>query len=217
MKNPKKTPHPGKSTFYSHFLYAIGKFLYPLRFQVQLNFDPQQPLKLQGPVLILSKHCSNHDIVAGYRLVVDRIGRHPWCMIKDNLVKPYFFGFFLKIGGIPINRKNPEKSKEQLLMAKKILAEGNALVLFPEQSRFMGRMGEAKVGGFRFITGKPKIPITVLCAGLSYRKGFFRNTLQVKFGNPKSYSRQNNPEQFLYECMQEIAQLSDLAYDFPVP
>ena len=149
--------------------------------------------------------------------MVDYIGRNAWCIIKDSLTSPYFFGFFLKIGGIPVDRKNPEKSKEQLLYARKVLHEGNALVIFPEQSRHMGKMGRGKSPGFRFITGKPSEPIDILCVGMEYSKGLFRRKLIIRFGEIKKYSKSDNPETFLHECMLEIAKLSNLEYKFPKP
>lgn len=208
--------HPGKSKWVSSILYFVGKYLYAFRFKVHIKFSSDLPLK--GPLLILSKHCSNHDMVVGLPAIADHLQRKDaWCIIKDSLIKPYFFGFFLKIGGIPIDRKNPDKSKEQLLFARKTLYDGNLLVIFPEQSRHLGRMGKGKSPGFRFIAGKPQEPIQVLCVGLEYLDGFPRRKLTITFGNPKTYSKKDDPEIFLHECMLEIAKLSNLEYRYPSP
>jgi 1-acyl-sn-glycerol-3-phosphate acyltransferase len=205
--------HPGQSKILFKILYWIGKYLYRIRFKI--NIETTVPYEIKdGPLLILAKHSSNHDIPSGIPALVDVIGRPAWCIIKEALAKPIFLGFFLKIGGIPVERKNPEKSKHQLLYARKILHEGNALVIFPEQSRFRGKMGRGKSGGFRFITGKPKEAISVLVVGFEYKRGFPRGEINIKLGTTRQYSKQNDPEQFLQECMVEIAQLSNLTYKY---
>jgi 1-acyl-sn-glycerol-3-phosphate acyltransferase len=215
MKNEKQS-HPGKSQIISKILYFVGKYLYALRFRVIVEIP--EGVKPEGSLLVLSKHCSNHDMVLGLPAMADFLGRKDaWCIIKDNLVKPYFFGFFLKIGGIPVDRNNPEKSKEQLLFARKILHEGNLLVIFPEQSRNPHRVAKGKSPGFRFIAGKPVEPIQTICTGLEYKPGFPRRTLYIRFGIPRPYSKKDDPEMYLYESMLEIAKLSNMPYKFPPP
>ncbi|MEM7183752.1 MAG: lysophospholipid acyltransferase family protein [Spirochaetota bacterium] len=215
MKDLNSMQHPGKSLFVSKILYFVGKYLYWLRFNVKVEVEEE--IDLQGPVLVLSKHSSNHDIVIGYPVLVNHIKRHPWCIIKDSLAKPFFFGFFLKIGGIPVDRKNPEKSKKQLLLTKKTLHDGNVMVIFPEQSRYPGKMGRGKVPGFRFVAGKPTEPLAVVCAGYEYGKGLLRRDVTIRFGRKKEYTKQMQPDVFLHECMLEIASLSNLTYTFPAP
>ena len=93
--NQEKELHPGKSQFVSNALYFIGKYLYKPRFKIV--YELTEELKtLEGPVLVLSKHSSNHDIPIGYRVLVDAFGRHAWCIIKKSLTHPLFFDFFQK-------------------------------------------------------------------------------------------------------------------------
>ncbi|MCB1192009.1 MAG: 1-acyl-sn-glycerol-3-phosphate acyltransferase [Leptospiraceae bacterium] len=210
--NQNNSTHPGKTAWASNILYFMGNFLYKLRFNI--SYEIQENLQIEGPVLILSKHSSNHDIPIGYPLIVKVLKRHAWCIIKDELTKPVFFGFFLKIGGIPIDRKNPEKSKKSLALAKKTLYDGNAMVLFPEQSRHYGKMGKGKLPGFRFIVGKPSTPLAVVCAGYDYKKGFLRKQVIIRFGKAQYFSKQDSPDEFLHNCMIQIAELSGLKYPF---
>ncbi len=215
MKNTKDL-HPGKSKFTSKILYYVGKYLYAFRFKIRVEVP--ENIKTEGPLLVLSKHCSNHDIVLGLPAMADHLGREDaWCIIKDSLTKPYFFGFFLKIGGIPVDRKNPEKSKEQLLFARKTLYDGNLLVIFPEQSRHPNKVGKGKSPGFRFISGKPAEPLNTICVGLEYAPGFPRRKITIRFGNIKPYSKKDDAELFLHESMMEIAKLSNMNYKFPIP
>ncbi len=205
--------HPGKSGLISSILYFIGKYIYKVRFNIKAK--PNQSIQTSGPILVLSKHCSNHDIVAGLPVMVDYLNRKDaWCIIKNSLTKPIFLGFFFKIGGIPIDRENPILSKQQLLYSRKILHEGNLLVLFPEQSRHPRSMGEGKSAGFRFIMGKPSEAVKVICVGIEYKNTFPRRTIEFNFGEIKEYSKKEDPEIFLKNCMVEIAKLSNLEYPF---
>ena len=147
--------------------------------------------------------------------MVDYLNRKDaWCIIKNSLTKPYFLGFFLKIGGIPIDRENTILSKQQLLYSRKTLHEGNLLVLFPEQSRYPNTMGEGKSAGFRFIMGKPAESVNVICVGIEYKNTFIRRTIIFKFGEIKQYSKKDDPEEFLKNCMIDIAKLSNQNYPF---
>ena len=211
--NNKNFLHPGKSGIISTILYLVGKFIYKIRFKIII--EPIHSITTSGPILVLSKHCSNHDIVAGLPVMVDYLNRKDaWCIIKNSLTKPYFLGFFLKIGGIPIDRDNPILSKQQLLYSRKTLHEGKLLVLFPEQSRYPNSMGEGKSAGFRFIMGKPIDPVNVICVGIEYKNTFFRRTIIFKFGEIKQYSKKDDPEEFLKNCMIDIAKLSNQNYPF---
>ncbi|NBU98956.1 MAG: 1-acyl-sn-glycerol-3-phosphate acyltransferase, partial [Spirochaetia bacterium] len=119
-----------------------------------------------------------------------------------------------KIGGIPIDRENPILSKQQLLYSRKTLHDGKLLVLFPEQSRYPNSMGEGKSAGFRFIMGKPVDPVNVICVGIEYNNSFPRRIITIRFGEIKQFSKKDDPEDFLKNCMLDIARLSNLNYPF---
>lgn len=209
----KEYSHPGQTGFPTFVLYILGKFIYKLFYKIEV-VNSGDFTKVEGPVLILSKHSSNHDIPIGYPAVVDQFKRNPWCIIKKELTKPMFFGFFLKAGGVPIDRKNPEKSKDDLLFARKVLYDGNILIIFPEQTRCPGKMNRGKLPGFRFITGKPKNPLPIVVMGVEYRKSFFRTKVTLKFGKIRLYQSGKDPAEFLHEAMIEMASLSNLEYPY---
>lgn len=211
----KKKAHPGKTPAASRLLYFIGNVLYRLRYDIRVEIDPGT--KTDGPVLILSKHIQNNDIPLGYVAMVNGFGRHAWCIMKESLSRWWFLGFFWKIGGIPVNREQPEKSKDYLLFARRVLYEGNMLVLFPEQTVYPRFMGQGKVGGFRFITGKPEKTLNVISVGLEYRGFFPRRKVHIRFGPTAVYSSADAPAQFLHERMLEIAALSNMEYPFAPP
>lgn len=220
------TEHPGKTRLASLWLQFMGRVLFRLRYHVRVEADPQ--IHKTGPVLIISKHCTESDIPLGYPAMVQIFGRHAWCVMKASLARPRYMGFFWKIGGIPLDRDNPDRSKKFLVFAKKVLYEGhpgswrddgqgNLMVLFPEQTTFFGSMGEGKVAGFRFIAGKPERPLACTPVGLVYEPGFPRTRVTVRFGATRFFTKEDDPAVFLDGVMREIAKLSGLEYPYPVP
>ena len=215
MASPIIKEHPGKTKFASVLLHFVGRALYRLRFDIRI--EAPEGINTEGPVLILPKHQNNHDIPLGYMAMMQVLKRHAWSLMKQSLTHPIFLGFFWGIGGIPIDRDNPEQSKHFLLFARKVLYEDNVLVLFPEQTVYPGYMGEGKVAGFRFITGKPEKPLAVNSMGVEFVKGLFRTKVIMRFGPTRWYTRDDDPAEFLHERMLEIAQLSRMEYPYPAP
>lgn len=172
-----------------------------------------------GPLLVLAKHQRLDDIPLGLgALHAAGRRRDHWCVMKDSLAAPHFFGFFLKCGGMPINRREAIKSKGWLLFARHRLHEGNAVVIFPEQTLFPHKMGKGKAPGFRFVAGRPEHPIPVGCVGFSYEKlRFGRVKVTVRLGKTTPYGPHDDAEHFLHDRMLEMAELSSLHYPHPRP
>ncbi|MEM7184033.1 MAG: lysophospholipid acyltransferase family protein [Spirochaetota bacterium] len=218
MTKAKQTlvSHPGKKSFAEKIVDFIGRHLYRLFFQVEIRYPKRLPKK--GPVLILAKHCSNHDVPLGLPAIKRMFRRKDvWAIMKDSLANPWFLGIFLKAGGIPINRENPTLSKTQLLFAREVLYQDQIMIIFPEQTRIPEAMGEGKSAGFRFIAGKPQEPLAVNCIGYEYKKGRWRDKVTIRCGKTKYFHRGDNAEQFLHKRMLEIAWLSNLQYPFAEP
>lgn len=205
--------HPGKREWAGMILDFLGKHLYRLFFKVEIRYPKN--LTHKGPVLILAKHSSNHDVPLGLPAIKRMFRRQDvWAIMKDSLARPMFGGLFLKAGGIPVNRSNPAQSKEQLLFARRVLYDNHVVVIFPEQTRIPARMGEGKSGGFRFIVGKPKTPIAINCIGYEYKKGFLRTRVIIRCGKTKYFSTAQNANRFIHERMLDIAWLSNLHYPY---
>lgn len=170
-----------------------------------------------GSVLVLAKHQRLMDIPLGLTHVILATRKDVWCVMKDTLGG--VGGFLLKCGGIPLDRKNPEKSRASLVMARGLLHGGQLMCLFPEQTYYPGKMGRGKLPGFRFICGKPEQPIAVVPLGFEYRRRRFRRTeLLLRVGEAVQFTAESDPAQFLYDRMQEIGELSGgLAYPFERP
>ncbi len=217
--------HPGKTWFVTSFFRACGILV--LQPQIKLVVEAPDEIQTEGPVLIISKHHHENDVPLGYRAMLQKFKRHAWCMMKAELTHPKYLGMFWKIGGIPLDRENPERSRKFLQYARKVLYErdlsglkpgpGNMMVLFPEQTTVWGEMGEGHSAGFRFIAGKPAKPLAVHCVGIQYKPGRFRKIAHYKFGPVRWFTKQDDPAQFVHDRMLEVAELSGLEYPFERP
>ena len=146
MSRKKYDGHPGKSRFNSSLLYLFGNYF--MRLFYKIHYEGADRMNKSGPVLLLAKHQRYDDIPLGFAVVHGRCRNDVWCVMKDSLAEWYFFGFFIKCGGIPINRMNPEKSKKFLMLARHVLYDGNAVVMFPEQTRVPAKMGKGRTPVF---------------------------------------------------------------------
>lgn len=206
--------HPGASDLARRILDWFSRIYCRLRYKIEATGIENIPT--EGPVLVLAKHQRIDDIMLGVSQALFRRRWNVWAIMKASLAKPVFFNFFLRCGGIPINREDPRKSKKQLLHARKVLHRGNLVAIFPEQTTTPGRMGRGRSGAFRFIAGKPASPIAVVCMGMEYhRKGIFRRTRFIlRASEPRWFSAAQDAEAFMHECMLEIARLTNMAYPF---
>ncbi|PJZ55257.1 lysophospholipid acyltransferase family protein [Leptospira adleri] len=215
-KAPDAEPglHPGSSHLVRRILDWFGRFYGSLFYKAEVQGLHNVPK--EGTVLVLAKHQRNDDIPLGLSKALYKVRWSIWAVMKDSMAAPIFFDFFLKCGGIPLNRLEPRKSKKDLLFARKVLYNGNMLVIFPEQTTVPYKMGRGRAGAFRFIVGKPESPLPVLCLGLDYQpRGFLRRTkLTIRIGELKHLHPNQDPEEFLHERMHDIASLTNLTYPF---
>ena len=208
-----RSGHPGQSLFLSRLFNIVARVLYGLKYSVRLQSEKGIPA--EGPVLILAKHWALADVPLGKLAVTRDSGRHLWCVMKESLARGPFGWFLLRQGGIPVNRAQPDKSRHDLLLARKVLEDNHVLCIFPEQTTMPGRMGRGRAPGFRFIAGQPNEPIAVITIGFHYTKRRFRRTLvDIKIGPRHYFTAQDEPEAFLHERMLEMARLSGLEYTF---
>ena len=211
--------HPGKKVFPSDAIRLVGKYGYRARYRIDIEGLDNMPDS--GPVLVLAKHQRMADVPIGLSALVEARRERKmdiWCVMKQELVENFAANFYLGAGGIPLNRKDPVKSKEQLLFAREKLHAGKIVVIFPEQTVYPWKMGKGRPGGFRFIMGKPPEPVSVLCVGFEYeKKGKPRVGLKVRIGPPKVFNPQDDHEQFLHDRMLHMADLSSLEYKFDRP
>jgi 1-acyl-sn-glycerol-3-phosphate acyltransferase len=199
----------------ANIIYGLSRMVMPLRYKVE--FEGAENLPKEGPVLLLAKHQRLDDIPLGLMVLQRFCRKDIYCIMKDSLAKWYFFGLIVRAGGIPLNRKNPEKSKLPLLFARDMLHAGKLMVIFPEQTFFPNKMGRGKTPGFRFIAGRPEKPLNVNVIGFRYKKEGFRTTAHIRIGQTTQYDATNDPDEFLHERMHQMAELSLLTYPYKRP
>ncbi|MBX7059133.1 MAG: 1-acyl-sn-glycerol-3-phosphate acyltransferase [Leptospirales bacterium] len=212
-RNLARFGHPGQSLFLSALWNAVVSIAYAPFYRVRVQAEAQIPAS--GPVLILFKHWSLADVPLGKLAITRNNGRHLWCVMKESLARGPFGRLILKVGGIPINRDRPERSRRDLMLARHVLSNGNMLCVFPEQTTVPGRMARGRAPGFRFITAETNQALPVVCIGIHYRPRRFRRTqVDIRIGEALLFQPGDDPEDFLHRAMHKIASLSELQYHF---
>ncbi len=117
--------------------------------------------------------------------------------------------FMRSLGGIPLNRQHPLKSRGDLRAMVQYITSGEGVVVFPEGTYCPGKMGPGKVGILRLITARFSLPL--IPAGIRYSESGIRRLVKIHFGKPLLPDKSCPPNQTLKRVMEQIAQLSGLA------
>ena len=138
----------------------------------------------QGPLLIVVNHLHLADIP----LVGVSLGRKAIFMAKEELFRSRFSSYFANsFGAFPVHRG--QLDRKALLQANRVLADGQALVIFPEGRRsHSGRLRHALPGSalIALHSGAPVIPVGII--GTEKIKGatwlLRRPQITVNIGHP---------------------------------
>jgi 1-acyl-sn-glycerol-3-phosphate acyltransferase len=85
----------------------------------------------KGPALIASKHQATLDTVLPVLFVSE-----PVFVVKKELIKMPIFGFYMKVGMIPVDREAGAKAlKDMLRASRNAIAKGRQIVIYPEGTR----------------------------------------------------------------------------------
>jgi 1-acyl-sn-glycerol-3-phosphate acyltransferase len=113
-----------------------------------------------GPFVVVANHQSILDI-----LLLSHVPREMKWVAKEELFRIPWVGLMLRMSGdIPIRRGDAESGGEALARAKRYLANGMSVIIFPEGTRSArGTMLPFKSGAFRLAieAGVPVLPIVV--------------------------------------------------------
>jgi 1-acyl-sn-glycerol-3-phosphate acyltransferase len=140
-----------------------------------------------GPVIFMSNHQGNFDILTLYRAVPRPFA---W-LAKEELFKIPIFGHSMTRGGyIPVNRGDGRKALKSLDAAAALIRGGRSVLIFPEGTRSTdGSLLPFKRGGFILAAkaGVPVVPIALtgsLAINPPRQMRLQPGTIRVKFGTP---------------------------------
>jgi 1-acyl-sn-glycerol-3-phosphate acyltransferase len=149
------------------FLKPIAVALMRLLFRVEGRGTEHVPA--EGPVLIVA----NHSSVLDPPLVGGMCPRELTFLAKAELFRiPGFGGLIRRLGARPLRREGADPSA--LRTARRVLAEGKALLVFPEGTRGEeGRLREAKPGAALLAvqSGAAVVPVYVSGSGRAWPRG----------------------------------------------
>jgi 1-acyl-sn-glycerol-3-phosphate acyltransferase len=155
-------------------------FLLLTRWQIK----GRENIPSQGPVLIVA----NHLHLADPPLLVVSLGRRVMFMAKKELFHFRVIGYFIRgLGAFPVNRG--QLDRKALRQVHQILADGQALVLFPEGTRSKTAQLQTAFPGVALIASRSGVPIIpVGITGTEKIKGMVwvlhRPRITVNIGRP---------------------------------
>lgn len=118
-----------------------------------------------GPVIFMSNHQSNFDILSLLATLPRRIH---WIAKKELFDIPVFGPSMRRGGYIPLDRSDGRKALKSMDNAASIIREGKSVVMFPEGTRSKDRrLLPFKRGGFLLAlrAGVPVVPVTINGSG----------------------------------------------------
>ncbi len=132
---------------------------------IDLRVDGRENLLSDRPVIYMSNHQSNFDILA---LFAGLPGQFRW-LAKEELFHIPLFGLAMRRAGyIPLDRSDRKKSIQSMKAAARRIAAGASVVIFPEGTRSPdGSLLPLKKGGFHLALESqvPIVPIMILGSG----------------------------------------------------
>jgi len=155
-------------------------FIFLTRWQVR----GRENVPSQGPVLIVSNHLNLTDPL----LLGISLGRKVIFMAKEELFRSRLSSYFIRgFGAFPVRRG--QLDKKALRQAQQVLAEGLALVMFPEGSRSHNAQLQLAFPGSALIAYRHGVPILpVGITGTEKIKGVAwllrRPQITVNIGHP---------------------------------
>lgn len=139
------------------------------------------------PVIFMSNHQSNFDILALYQAIPVRFS---WIAKEELFSYPVFGHSMARAGYIPLDRSDGRKSVKSMIAAAERIHQGSSVVIFPEGTRSEdGSLIPFKKGGFLLAekAGVPIIPVTISGSGeINPAKKLWLKpgTIRIRFAEP---------------------------------
>ncbi len=174
----------------------------------KLNIRGIENIPEKGSFVLLPKHSRWEDIP----LISISVKRSLFFVAKQELFNSFISRKCIAmLGGLPLDRSRPVRSRDTLVSVLQKLKEGDGVVVFPEGTYYNNKVGPGHAGLIKMFYSNTDT--LFIPAGIKYTEGRVRKTVSIIFGNPvKSDYFKNSEELFVY-TMKEIAGLSGLAGD----
>ena len=146
-----------------------------------MKMEGQENFPLDGPVIIAANHITNFDVFP----MQFAVPRAICYMGKAELFNTPLDPLLRVLCAFPVNRG--EKDEWALRHARKVLARGQTLGMFPEGKRSNGKgLAVAKTGTARMAIEMncPIIPMTVVGTDQLFKRFPYRSNLTIKLLSP---------------------------------
>ncbi len=177
----------------------------------RVEIQREEPLRLDGPAVILPKHQYWTDIpLVGLSFDV------PLCFVakKELFRYPGVRGYLRRLGGVPFDRERPIKTLTSVKDLFSRLKASEKIVVFPEGTYVRGETGAGKSRLIQTILGfQPELKERILFVpmGLRYReRAGWRRRVDIRIGHPLFADKESDAVSLTQKVMSEIARLSGL-------
>ncbi|MGH3621894.1 MAG: lysophospholipid acyltransferase family protein [Sciscionella sp.] len=134
-----------------------------------------------GPVVLVA----NHSSFVEPQLIFGMLPRRSVFLVKQELFAGPFGAGFRWIGQLPVHRGQPDRAP--LLAARRLLAAGGLIGVFPEGARGDGKVSGAEQGAAWLVRASGAMVLPVACRGTWRPPGSrrrFRPRVDVAVGEP---------------------------------
>lgn len=177
---------------------------------VTVEVDGAEKVPLHEPVIFMSNHQSNFDILALFYAIPRQFA---W-IAKEELFRIPIFGHSMRRAGyVPLDRGDGRRALKSMDAAAGMIRSGKSVVIFPEGTRTVdGKLLPFKRGGFLLAgkAGVPVIPVTVtgsMVINPAKRMELYRGKIRIIFSDamPVAGAAGKQKDALMEQVKQQIA------------
>jgi 1-acyl-sn-glycerol-3-phosphate acyltransferase len=193
----------GRSPILANIIKVTARFAFFPFFKIRVAGLENIPE--DGPFVLLPKHQRWEDIP-----VIGLCIRRPlYYIAKHELFKNYISRwFFSSLGGLPLDRRYPSRSRGSLEAMMTLLQKGEGVVIFPEGTYYRGRMGLGNSGLIKMVFTRFSIPF--IPVGINYSGRAWRQQVEISIGESVNIDPARGVRWIYKNIMKDIARLSGL-------